>query len=102
MIKKIHITFGVLAVLIGITSILPRIVSFCKISSKVITVRVCKSVVPKRFSGKTLFKDANNIWVLGKNNLDRWEYLSVAFDTGKYSHLQLRIAAKTETVQLWR
>jgi hypothetical protein len=43
-------------------------------------------------------KNANNIWMLGKNNFDSFEGLSVVSDTGKSSLLQFRIAAQTETV----
>jgi hypothetical protein len=46
---------------------------------------VCKSVLSKRYFEKVLYKDANNIWVLGKNNFDRLEDLSVASDTDKSS-----------------
>jgi hypothetical protein len=70
------------------------------VSCRKITVRVYNFAVPKRFSGKSLFKDANNIWVLGKNNFDKLGLLPVASDTGKSSKLQLRIADKTEAVQL--
>jgi hypothetical protein len=72
MIKKILIILGALTDLLGATSVIRSIVSFWQISFKAITVRVYKSVVPKRFSGKTLFKDANDIWVLGKNNFERF------------------------------
>jgi hypothetical protein len=39
-------------------------------SYKVIIFNTYKSIFPKRPFGKNLFKDANDIWVLGKNNLD--------------------------------
>jgi hypothetical protein len=96
-IKKILTVLGALTALFGTIPVMRDTVSFRKI-----TVRVYNSVEPKWFSGKSLFKDANNIWVLGKNNFDKLERLPVAFDTDKRSNLQLRIAAKTEAVQLWR
>jgi hypothetical protein len=65
MLEKMFEVLGNLTVLSGMIPVIRDTVSFRKI-----TVRVCDSVVPKRFSGKTLFKLANNIWVLGKNNLD--------------------------------
>jgi hypothetical protein len=49
-------------------------------------------------NGNPYSKNANNIWMLGKNNFDSFEGLSVASDTGKSSLLQFRIAAQTEAV----
>ncbi|MDR0420840.1 MAG: hypothetical protein LBH30_05240, partial [Prevotellaceae bacterium] len=61
----IHCAFKALS---GTVSIIPVIVFFSKISCKTITFRVYKSVVPKELFERILFKDANNIWWLGKNN----------------------------------
>jgi hypothetical protein len=72
MIEKRHTILGALTAFFGIIPMRGKNVSFCIISFKTITARVCsKSVVPKRFSGMSLLKkDANNIWVLGKNNFE--------------------------------
>jgi hypothetical protein len=43
------------------------IISFCETT---ITVRIRKSVFPKELFERILFKAANNIWLLGKNNFD--------------------------------
>jgi hypothetical protein len=97
-IKKMLAILNALIALFGIIPMIRVAMFFYEISYK----GLCKSGVPTRFSGKTLFNAANNIWVLGKNNLDKLGRLLVAFDIGKRSKLQLRIAVKTEAVQLWR
>jgi hypothetical protein len=82
MIKRIDTILRVLTILFGIISVMRDKLSFCNISYKKVTLRVCQ-----QFFGKNLVKTANNIWVLGKNNFYKQEYLSVASDTGKYSLL---------------
>jgi hypothetical protein len=71
-IEKRHTILCALTALFGMIPKSGKSASFCKISSKTITARVCsKFVVPKRFYGMSLLKkDVNNIWVLGKNNFD--------------------------------
>jgi hypothetical protein len=101
MIKKTHAILRILTILFDTIPVMRDTVSFCNILCKKVIFRICKSVL-QQFSGKILFKAANNIWVLGKNNLDKQEYLPVTSDTGKYSKLRFRIAAKTEAVLLWR
>jgi hypothetical protein len=97
MLKKMFEVLGNLTVLFGMIPTVRDIVSFHKI-----TVRVYNSIVPKRFSGKFLFKDANDIWVLGENNFDRFEGLLVASCTCKSSTCNFGLHPKTEAVQLWR
>jgi hypothetical protein len=62
MLKKMIAVLGDLTALFGTIPMVRDTVSFRKI-----TVRVYNSIVP--ITGKPLFKDANDIWVLGKNNL---------------------------------
>jgi hypothetical protein len=69
--KKIHIIFCAFIALFSIASIIPDIVFFCKIPCKTVTVRIHKFVFPKELFERILFKAANSIWMLGKNNLSR-------------------------------
>jgi hypothetical protein len=71
-IEKRHTILSALTAFFGVIPMVGKSASFCRISSKTITARACsKSVVPKRFYGMSLLKkDANYIWVLGKNNFD--------------------------------
>jgi hypothetical protein len=62
--EKIHNILCVFTALFGTVSIIPDTVS-----CKTITVRIYKSVFPRELFEGILFKDANNIWWLGKNNL---------------------------------
>jgi hypothetical protein len=45
------------------------------------------------------FKNANNIWLLGKNNLDKFGDLSVASDTDRFPTTQV-VVSKTEAIQI--
>jgi hypothetical protein len=70
MVKKINNVLGALAALTGITSIIQGAVFSYKISSKtIITLRIRKSVFPKELFERILFNAANDIWLLGKNNI---------------------------------
>jgi hypothetical protein len=48
------------------------------------TILIQNSIAPDKFAGYFLPKRVNNIWFLGKNNLDRSGYLPIASETDKY------------------
>jgi hypothetical protein len=85
-VKKTYMTIiCALTVLLDAISAIRSIVSFCKIPCKTITVR-SKFIIPEKFSGKNLFKTANNIWTLGKNNFNRSRDCRLLLDTGSPNH----------------
>jgi hypothetical protein len=68
--KMTHIINCAFKALFGTVSIIQATAFFSIISCSKVTFRVYKSVFPKELFEGILSKDANNIWLLGKNNLD--------------------------------